>query len=580
LNGVKSRLTDLNDPETKPDGWDEDQPPALKSLQDLSIWELHVRDFSVNDVTVAPEQRGTYLAFTNPETDGMRHLRSLAQAGINAVHLLPTFHFASVNDDKANWKTAGDLTGYRADGSEQQEAVSAIKDHDGYNWGYDPVHYMTPEGSYALDAGKRVKEYRAMVRALHSVGLRVIQDQVFNHTSASGQAANSVLDKIVPDYYYRLDADGRVMNATCCSDTASERRMMEKLMVDAVKHSVQHYKIDGFRFDLMGFHFVSNMRKIQEAVGAGVYVYGEGWPCEETANRPGMPNATQGNLTGTGIGTFNDGIRDAIRGGHPFADVRLQGFATGAPSDEASGSKIRAGLCGAPGYTASPIECVNYCSAHDNQTLFDAIQLKSPEGEDATIRTKRQILALSMVALAQGIPFFHAGDEMLRSKGMDGNSYNSGDWFNRLDFSYQSNNWGIGLPIASENEVNWPVMQPLLANPLLNPSTEDIARTRNAFEALLRVRYSSGLFRMRTAEEVRRNLRFVKSEPGVIAMVLRANVGRFEGHQRVLVVFNGKVAATTVNGPRMKPHPEMPGCGTYDAGVFNVDGLSTGVFVD
>jgi pullulanase len=604
LNGSKSRLTDLNDAHTKPEGWDEHGSPQIGSNNELTIWELHVRDFSANDESVPADQRGTYLAFTAPDSNGMRHLRRLADAGIKAVHLLPTFHNASVNEDKSQWQSPGDLSRYPPDSTEQQAAVAKVQNNDGFNWGYDPVNYFAPEGSYAVDPYERVKEYRAMVQALHGAGLRVIQDQVFNHTHSSGQGKDSVLDKIVPGYYFRLDANGNVRNNTCCSDTASEHRMMEKLMVDCLVQNARHYKIDGFRFDLMGYHYVANMLHIKEALPPDVYLYGEGWFTGETAGNPLMPNATQTNMHGTGIGTFNDRVRDAVRGGSPFSDPRVPGFVTGSYGEgdwiraalagnmrdfsftDSHGETMKAGAMnydGDPvGYTASPIECVNFCSVHDNQVLFDGIQLKASSNDDTATRARRQVLALSIIALGQGIPFFHAGDELLRSKDMDNNSYNSGDWFNRLDFSYQSNNWGIGLPLAADNQEYWPIMQPLLANAALKPSTKDILYTRDAFEALLRVRGSSGLFAMQTLAEVQKNLTFLRTGEGVIAMLLDANGGNYHGFQRLLVVFNATTSAVQLQDKLLKSvHPAMKDSAAFDSttGTAKVPALTTAVFV-
>ena len=604
INGSKSRLTDLNDGHTKPEGWDEHRSPEIRSNNELTIWELHVRDFSASDESVPADQRGTYLAFTVEDSNGMRHLHRLADAGLKAVHLLPTFHNASINEDKSLWLSPGDLAHYPPDSAEQQAEVAKVQNFDAFNWGYDPVHFLAPEGSYAVDAYERVKEYRAMVQALHGAGLRVIQDQVFNHTHASGQDRDSVLDKIVPSYYHRLDANGNVRNSTCCADTASEHFMMEKLMIDCLVQNVHQYKIDGFRFDLMGYHYVANMRRIQEALPPDIYLYGEGWYAAETANNPLKPAATQINMHGTGIGTFNDRVRDAVRGGSPFSDPRVPGFVTGSYGESdwircalagnmrdfsfisGDGQTVVAGqlnyVGNAVGYTASPIECINYCSVHDNHVLFDGIQFKSAWNEDTRTRARRQVLALSIVALGQGIPLFHAGDELLRSKAMDGNSYNSGDWFNKLDFSYQSNNWGIGLPPAADNEHYWPIMQPLLANPLLKPSTEDILYTRDAFEALLKVRGSSGLFAMRTLDEVQRNLEFLKTGLGVIAMRLDGNGGNYHGFQRLLVVFNATNETIVLQDRLMKStHPMLKDSGEFDSvsGTVKVPALTTAVFI-
>ncbi|MDQ2777858.1 MAG: pullulanase-type alpha-1,6-glucosidase [Acidobacteriota bacterium] len=658
LNGTKARITDVGSERNKPDNWDKHRPPDLLSKSDLSVYELHVRDFSTADESVPEEHRGTYLAFTDPDSNGMRHLRQLADAGLKAVHLLPTFHFASVNEDKSTWKSPGDLSGLPRDSQEQQAKIAAVRSSDDYNWGYDPVHYFAPEGAYARDPGQRVREYRQMVMGLHKAGLRVVQDLVFNHTNSSGQAPNSVLDKIVPNYYYRLDADGNVGNSSCCADTASEHKMMEKLMIDAVVHHAKEYKIDGFRFDLMGFHFVYNMQHIRDALakltlendgvdGSKIYLYGEGWNFGETGNNQLGPNADQVNMYGAGIGMFNDRIRDAIRGGGPFDDQRIQGFATGLFTDSSFYTNqrqtaadqrkelllrtdwIRAGLAGnlrdfrletytgqtkkacqidysgqGVGYTASPIENVNYCSVHDNQTLFDAVQLKSAVpgttpsgGDDIAMRTRRQVLAMSLIALGQGIPFFQAGDDLLRSKDMDNNSYDSGDWFNKIDFTYQSANWGIGLPIASENESNWPIMQPLLANAALTPDHGNIDHARRAYTEFLRIRQSTRLFRMETLTEIQNNLHFlntgVHQEPGLIVMKLDANGGVYGLYTHIVAVFNATTESITfqheslkrlrlhLHPVQMESHDPVVRKSAIDdeTGAVNVPALTTAVFV-
>lgn len=651
VNGTKSRITNLDSETTKPEGWDFSRSPPLRDAGDLSIYELHIRDFSVKDSTVPVQDRGTYDAFDDPGSDGMRHLRALARSGLKAVEIMPSFHFASVNENKSTWQTAGDLSQYPPDGTQQQQAVSNIEGQDAYNWGYDPVHYMAPEGSYAIDPDQRVKEYRSMVEGLHEAGLRVIQDVVFNHTSASGESTNSNLDEIVPGYYHRLDANGSLETGSCCADTASEHRMMEKLMIDTLVLNAREYKIDGFRFDIMGFHFTYNMKDIQSALaaltpeedgvdGSKIYLLGEGWNFGDTFNDAIGPNADQLNLYGYGIGTFNDRIRDGIRGGGPFSDERVQGFATGLftdPSDFTSGSTsiadqrsallqesdwIRVGLTGGlrdytftdssgatvtgaqvnyngqpAGYTQTPSEEINYCSVHDSQDLFDAIQLKSSYGDSIATRARRQVLAMSLVALGQGVPFFLGGDDLLRSKDMDQNSYDSGDWFNGIDWSGQTANWGIGLPIASQNSGQWSIMQPLLANPAYTPQPADIAATSAAFQELMRIRYSSGLFHMRTLAEVQSNLTFLNTganqTPGLIVMKLDDNTGEFWGFRHILVVFNatnGWVSFTDarLQGLRLHLHPvqlrssdPIVRQSSFDAqqGTVSVPALTTAVFV-
>jgi pullulanase len=651
LNGTKSRITNLDDASTKPSGWDASNAPPLHSLGDMSIYELHIRDFSVADSTVPSAHRGMYEAFADLNSNGMKHLQNLAQAGLKAVHIMPSFHIASINEDKLTWLTTGDLSIYPPDGQQQQAAVAAIQSQDAYNWGYDPVHYMTPEGSYAVNPDNRVLEYRTMVEGLHTAGLRVIQDVVFNHTSASGEGPNSNLDEVVPGYYHRLDANGSLETGSCCADTASEHRMMEKLMIDTLVLSAKEYKIDGFRFDIMSFHFIYNMQHIQQALaaltpansgvdGSKIYLYGEGWNFGDTVNSQIGPNASQLNLYGYGIGTFNDRIRDGVRGGGPFSDERVQGFASGLFTDSStytnstmaatdqriallqSADWIRVGLTGnlrdytfidssgttvtgaqvnyngqPAGYTKTPIEAVNYCSVHDNQILFDAIQLKSSESDNIATRARRQVLAMSLIELGQGIPFFAGGDDMLRSKDMDQNSYDSGDWFNKIDWSGQSANWGIGLPIASQNGGQWPIMQPLLANPALTPQPANIASATAAFQEFLRIRYSSGLFRMSSLNDIQRNLAFLNTGqtqvPGLIVIKLDDNAGNYNGFNHVLVVFNATATAQKISNPALQGmhyhlHPLQ--LSSSDAivrqsdfngqnGTVNVPALTTAVFV-
>ena len=651
LNGAKSRITDLSDRDTQPEGWEESRSPALASVNDLSIYELHIRDFSANDPTVPAAHRGTYLAFADRGTNGVKHLKALSYAGLKAVHLLPSFHFASINEDKSTWQTTSDLSVFAPDGTQQQAAVAAIQNNDGFNWGYDPVHFLAPEGGYAVNPDNRVVEYRQMVQGLHHSGLRVIQDVVFNHTNAVGEGPNSVLDKVVPGYYNRLDADGNQLSGSCCPDTAPEHKMMGKLITDAVLLNAKQYKIDGFRFDLMSFMFVFNMQQIKDALGkltlekdgvdgSKVYLYGEGFDFGEVANNRLGINASQKNLFGNGIGTFNDRIRDGIRGGSPFTDERVQGFATGLLTDPNTFTSqsmttpaqlgtllentdwVELGLAGnlrdwsftdhtgatvtgaqvnyngqAAGYTATPVEAINYASVHDNQTLFDAVQLKSSAGDDIHARERRQVLAMSLVALGQGVPFFLAGDDLLRSKDMDGNSFDSGDWFNKLDFSYQSNNWGTGLPIASQNQGNWPIMQPLLANPALTPQPSDIAHARDAFREFLQIRGSSELFHMHTLAEVQANLHFLNAgpsqTPGLIVMKLDANGGEYGRFQHIVVVFNatnGQVSFqnSALTGLKLHPHPvqlhssdTLVGQSSFNAltGTVVVPALTTAVFV-
>ncbi|WP_188904708.1 pullulanase-type alpha-1,6-glucosidase [Deinococcus aerophilus] len=645
LNSTRSLLTDLNDPAQKPTGWDTLKKPALRSVNDLSFYELHLRDFSAADRTVPAAQRGTYLAFTQSGSDGMKHLRALADAGLKAIHLLPTFDIATIDENKEAWKSVGsDLSKFASNSEEQQKAVNAVRDADPYNWGYDPYHYMVPEGSYAVKPGERTREYRQMVMALNASGLRVIQDVVFNHTNAAGQAERSVLDKIVPGYYHRLNVNGGVENSTCCSNTATEHTMMRRLMLDTLVLMAKAYKVDGFRFDLMGHHLVSDMAAARAALdaltvskdgvdGKQIYLYGEGWDFGEVQGNKRGVNATQTNMYGQGIGTFNDRIRDAVRGGNPFGGLQEQGFATGLvglPNGQPGNTDaakllqlsdlIRVGLTGnlrdykltnaagqtvtgagikygdAPaGYAASPRESINYASAHDNQTLYDAVLLKAPLNATPAQRTRMQNLANSLILLGQGLPFSTSGDDLLRSKSFDTDSYNSGDWFNTIDWTGQTNGFGRGLPMAEKNGGNWDLYRPILGNAALKPSPADIQRAFDSYREFLRVRYSSDLFRMETAAQVQRGLTFLntgpKQLPGVIAMKLSGAVSPTNPYKNIVVVFNGGGKAVTLNdaalaGLKLSLHPALAASSDpvvktskVSGNGVTVPGLTTAVFV-
>ncbi|MGL4651280.1 MAG: pullulanase-type alpha-1,6-glucosidase, partial [Caldilineaceae bacterium] len=262
-NSTRSQIVNLADPALAPAEWEALEKPPLAAPEEITVYELHMRDFSVADESVPEELRGTYLAFTESESAGMTHLQALADAGLTHLHLLPTFDIATIDEDRSTWQAPdpAELDSLPPDSEEQQAAVNETRDLDAFNWGYDPYHFFAPEGSYATDpeGTARILEYRQMVQALNQAGLRVVNDVVFNHTNAAGQNERSVLDKIVPGYYHRLNADGIVETSTCCANTATEHAMMARLMLDAVRLWATEYKIDGFRFDLMGHHMVDEM---------------------------------------------------------------------------------------------------------------------------------------------------------------------------------------------------------------------------------------------------------------------------------------------------------------------------------
>ena len=600
-NSSRSVIVDLSDTALAPAGWGSVTKPPLRAPEDIALYELHIRDFSANDTTVPAAQRGTYLAFTQAASDGMGHLRSLAGAGLTHVHLLPAFDIATIDEIRANHQQpACNLASFPPASTEQQACVMAVAETDGFNWGYDPWHYTVPEGSYATDPNgpPRTVQFRQMVKALNETGLRVVMDVVYNHTNASGQAAKSVLDRVVPGYYHRLNAEGAVETSTCCQNTATEHAMMEKLMVDSVVTWAKQYKVDGFRFDLMGHHSKANMLAVRDALdeltptrdgvdGSKIYLYGEGWNFGEVANGARFEQATQANMAGTGIGTFNDRLRDAVRGGGPFdGDPGIQGFASGLSYDPNGNpingtaaqqraklllhqDQIKVGLTGnledyrlvdrtgalvtgaqvdyngsPAGYNDDPEEAITYVEAHDNETLFDAYAAKLPVTTTKAQRARAQIVALSTAAFGQGVPFFHAGTDILRSKSMDKNSFNSGDWFNRLFWDLSDNGFGAGLPPAPDNGSRYPYLEPLLGNPAIKPTPTDIEWTAKRFRELLEIRGSSRLFRIGDAAEIERRLTFTNGGPtqtgGLIVMALSDEVAPDldPAAESIVVLFN------------------------------------------
>ncbi len=567
----RSVVLDLDHVTTKPAGWDGAPRPApLASATDMTIYELHVRDFSIGDSTVRPAWRGKYLAFTETGAAGMRHLRALRDAGMTDVHLLPVFDIATVPERGC---VTPEIPDAASDSDAQQAATGAVAAKDCFNWGYDPYHFNAPEGSYATDpddGAGRVREFRAMVQALHGAGLRVGMDVVYNHTTSSGQASSSVLDRIVPGYYQRLDAAGKVERSTCCDNTATEHRMMAKLMIESAALWAKHYRIDSFRFDLMGHQPRDAMLRLQSAVDAAagrrIDLIGEGWNFGEIADGARFVQASQRSLNDTGIATFSDRARDALRGGgccDSGEALMAQGLISGlhyAPNALAAGKDqtaallraadmARVGLAGTlrdvrmttydgaekrladidyagqpAGYAAQPGEVVNYVENHDNPTLFDILALKLPRDTSREDRARVQLLGAAFVSFSQGIAYHHAGMEVLRSKSLDRNSYDSGDWFNRLDWTYTDNGFGAGLPPSRDNGKDWALLKPVLADASIKPRPEEIVWMRDAFNDLLRIRAGSSLFRMRTADDVRARLTFRNVGPDQNPVVIAAHL--------------------------------------------------------
>ncbi|WP_221402232.1 pullulanase-type alpha-1,6-glucosidase [Actinoplanes lutulentus] len=618
-DSTRSQFVSLDDAASKPAGWDKLRKPAATAPAKIQISELSVRDFSIADTSVPAASRGTFSAFTSSQSAGMKHLKSLAGSGVTHLHLLPAFDFATIPENRADQAVpACDLASFPADSEEQQACVAAVAATDGYNWGYDPLHYTVPEGGYAVDPANRTREFRDMVTGVNKAGLRVVMDVVYNHTSASGTDSKSVLDQIVPGYYQRLLDDGTVANSTCCSNTAPENAMMGKLVVDSIVTWAKAYKVDGFRFDLMGHHPKENILAVRKALdrltlardgvdGKSIYVYGEGWNFGEVANNARFVQASQTEMAGTGIGTFNDRLRDAVRGGGPFDEnPRVQGFASGlltAPNgDAANGTEaeqkarllhyqdlIKVGLSGnlagysftssagvtatgaeidyngsPAGYNAAPGEAITYVDAHDNEILYDSLAFKLPQQTTALERARAQSVALATTVLGQGVGFVTTGSERLRSKSLDRNSYNSGDWFNSIEWDCtKGNGFGKGLPPKPDNESKYAYAKPLLADPALVPSCEAISLSDSRYQELLKIRKSSPVFGLPTAAQVQQRLSFPLSganeTPGVITMTLDGR-GLDPKWKSVTVVFNATPSAVTqkvtaLAGKKVALHP-------------------------
>ncbi len=484
VNGKRGAIVDLRD--TDPEGWNSDVRPTLNNPCDLVIYEMHHRDFSV-DLSSGLKNKGKFLALTEPKA--IEHLQRL---GVNAVHILPSYDYASVDESKP--------------------------DVPQYNWGYDPLNYNVPEGSYSTDAATpttRIREFKQMVQALHKTGIRVILDVVYNHTF---DINGSNFQKTYPDYFYRKTAEGKYSDGTGCgNETASEKPLMREFMKESVEYWVKEYHIDGFRFDLMGVHDIETMNEIRamvDKIDPSIYIYGEGWSAGSCAY-PQEKLAMKAHAKQLdGIGAFSDEMRDALRG--PFSDDHKGGFLIGEPNQEES---IKFGIVGAiahpqiditkvnysrEAWTNEPSQMVAYVSCHDDMCLTDRLRATMPYiTDDELIRL--DLLAQTAVLTSQGVPFILAGEEMLRDKKGVHNSFRSPDSINRLDWN---------------NLKRYP-------------------QVFDYYAGLIALRKAHPAFRMGKAEEVRKNLEFADAPKGVVAFRLKNNAGG-DAWQNIYVVLNSQ----------------------------------------
>ena len=493
VNGRRAAIINLF--RTMPDDWCCDQHPVVKSAADLVVYELHHRDFSI--ARSDARYPGKYLALTEPWA--IDHLKQL---GVNAVHILPSYDYGSVDETRL--------------------------DEPQYNWGYDPVNYNVPEGSYSTnpyDPACRISEFKQMVQALHKAGIAVILDVVYNHTF---DIEHSNFQRTFPDYYYRKTADGGYSNGSGCgNETASEQPMMRRFMVESVKYWYQEFRVDGFRFDLMGCHDIETMNLIRQELDKldpSIIMYGEGWsagPCVLPNEQLGMKaNVAQM----PGIAAFSDELRDGLRG--PFDDDTKGGFLSGVADCEES---LKFGIAGciahpqvdmtkvnyskAP-WAAEPTQMISYVSCHDDMCLTDRLRASIPGiGDDELIRL--DLLAQTAVFTSQGVPFMLCGEELLRSKQGVHNSYKSPDAINQLDWA---------------NKERWP-------------------QAFKYYSDLIALRRHHPAFRLGDAHLVRKHLEFLDAPKGVVAFRLKDYAGR-DDWRNIIVVLNANREETTVDIPK------------------------------
>jgi len=489
-NGDKGAVIDLK--ETNPETWKPSEKPKFFNLTDAIIYELHVRDFSI-DENSGMKNKGKFLAFTETGTKGIDGKQTgidyIKDLGVTHVQLMPIFDYASVDETS----------------KEPQ-----------FNWGYDPKNYNAPEGSYSTNPynpNVRVKELKQAVQALHDNGLRVTMDVVYNHMY-SGNDSN--FNKIVPGYYFRYSKNGSDVNESGCGNTiASENAMARKFIVDSVVYWAKEYNLDGFRFDLMGLLDVKTMnevRKTLSSIDPSILIIGEGWDMGNTLSTD--KKATQKNANKMPeIAHFNDTIRDGIKGS--VFEAKAKGFVNGKIHGE---TNIKKGIVGGIDYSSDiktwgkvdPIQSVTYAEAHDNNTLWDKLLLTNPEDNDK-VRLKMHRMADSMILTSQGIPFFQAGQEFLRTKGGDHNSYKSNDSVNKLDWTRKSEN----------------------------------IETVDYFQGLISLRKAHPAFSMTSADMIKKNLRFLVVPKNVVAYEINHNAN-MDSWENIIVAFNANREDITI----------------------------------
>ncbi len=503
VNGQRGAIIDWAT--TNPAGWERDVRPVIKSPVDLVIYEMHHRDFSI--ARDGAQYKGKFMALTEPWA-----IQHLTELGVNAIHILPSYDYGSVDETRLN---------------EPQ-----------YNWGYDPVNYNVPEGGYSTnpyDPACRILEFKQMVQALHKAGIRVILDVVYNHTY---DIDHSNFQRTYPDYYYRKNPDGTYSNGSGCgNETASDKPMMRRFMLESVKYWINEYHIDGFRFDLMGIHDIETMNQIRQAVDEidpSIFIYGEGWSAGSCAI-PGEQLGVKANVPKMpGIAAFSDEIRDALRG--PFTDDTKPGWLGGAPDLTES---LKFGIVGAirhpqvdmskvnyskEPWALEPTQMISYVSCHDDMCLVDRLCASVLNAQRSALNAQQiaelirlDQLAQTVVFTSQGVPFLLSGEELMRDKKGVHNSYESPDSINQF-------NW--------ENKAKYPQLFGYYKN-------------------LIALRKHHPAFRLGSADLVRKHLEFLKAPKDVVAFQLKNYAGR-DDWRNIIVVLNASKAEQTVSVPQRK----------------------------
>ena len=540
VNGKRGMVVDLA--ETNPEGWENDKRPPLENYNDIIIYELHVRDLSM-DPNSGIQNKGKFLGLTEKGTQsaqgektGLDHILDL---GVTHIHLLPSYDFLSVDESKP----------------EANE----------FNWGYDPQNYNTPEGSYSTnpdDGAVRIREFKQMVKTLHDNGLRVIMDVVYNHTGAK---ENSNFNLMTPGYYYRQDTLGGFSNASACgNETASERPMMRKFIVESVKYWAEEYHVDGFRFDLMGIHDIETMNQVSatlQGVDESIFVYGEGW----NAGWSPLPEEQRAIKAHTykmhKVAAFSDDIRDAIKG-HVFTHD-AKGFASGLPGLEES---IKFGIVASTEHSQvnydsinysnapwakEPYQTITYVSCHDNHTLWDRLTLSCPEASEEE-KIQMHKLAGAIVLTSQGVSFLHAGVEMARTKGGDENSFKSPDSVNQLDWARKT----------------------------------QFKEVYDYYKSLISLRKNHPAFRMTSNQMIATTLKFLEMPESNLVGYTISNNANGDSWATILVVFNGNTSYKTVDIPEGEwtivldgEQIDEAGLGTISASELTIPASSAMVLV-